>query len=66
VTPILGNEPTGRLVDLELWIGKEDSILRRLRLSGPISDDEADDIVRTVEISQFDEPFAIEPPADAR
>jgi len=66
VTPILGNEPSGRLVDLELWMGKEDSILRRLRLSGPISDDEADDIVRTVDVSQFDEAFQIEPPADAR
>ena len=62
VTPILGNEPSDRLVDLELWIGKDDFRLRRIRLSGPIAPDEPSEVVRTVEVSGFDEPFTIEPP----
>ena len=34
-------------------------LLRRLRLSGPISPDEDADAVRTVELSAFDEPVQI-------
>ena len=65
VTPILNNKPRGRLVPLELWVGQDDFVIRRIRLKGPIAADESEDIVRTVEVSQFDRPFTIEPPAGA-
>ena len=66
VTPILGNKPTRRRVGLELWVGKEDLVVRRIRLLGRISDYEPRSIVRTVEISRLDEPVSIEPQAGAR
>ena len=46
----------------ELWIGKDDKLLRRVELTGPISPDEDADAVRTVELSEFDEPVQITAP----
>lgn len=62
ITPILGNPPSERLVDVELWIGTEDLLLRRIRLEGPVLEGDPEDVVRTVELSEFDEPVEIEPP----
>jgi lipoprotein LprG len=60
--PLLNTaEGTGE-VDMELWIGKDDKLLRRLVLSGPISPDEDADAERRVELSQFDEPVHITAP----
>jgi hypothetical protein len=39
-------------------------LLRRLRLSGPVNADEDEDAVRTVELSEFDEPVEISAPSD--
>jgi hypothetical protein len=49
-------------LDMELWIGKDDMLVRRLRLTGPISPDEDANAVRTVELSQFDEPVHVSAP----
>ncbi len=45
-----------------VWIGQDDSLLRRARLEGPINNEEGDDIRRQIELSGFDEPVTIEPP----
>ena len=50
---------------MELWIGKDDMLLRRLRLTGPISPDEDAAAVRTVELSEFDEAVQITAPPTA-
>lgn len=62
VTPLLGNTPGARLLPIELWIGKRDFLLRRIRLSGPIAPGEGQDAVRTVELSAFDRPVRIAAP----
>lgn len=62
LTSILGNPPSQRLADVELWVGKGDLLLRRIRLEGPVSEREPENVVRTVEISDFDKPVEIEPP----
>lgn len=51
-----------RLTDVELWIGKDDSILRRIRVRGPVGEGEPADASRTVEIFDFDQTFEIEAP----
>lgn len=51
-----------RLVDVEMWIDKDDLLLRRIRVDGPVAEGEPDDAVRTVELSDFDERFEIEAP----
>jgi len=62
ITPILGNPPSEKLVAVDLWIGREDFLLRRIRLEGSVYEEDPDDVVRTVELSAFDEPVTIERP----
>ena len=52
----------GLTVNVKVWIGKDDSLIRRVRLEGPIAPDEPQDIVRTLDVSKFDESVTIEPP----
>jgi hypothetical protein len=53
----------GFTVKVKVWIGKDDSLIRRIRLEGPIASGEPDNIVRKLDVSKFDEPVTIEPPA---
>jgi hypothetical protein len=61
--PLLPDAEGDAEVPLELWIGKDDLLLRRLRLSGPVSPSEGEDAVRTIELSAFDEPVSITAPS---
>jgi len=63
LTGFLGNPPSDRQVDAELDVGKDDHLLRRLRLVGPIADGEPDDVARTVDVSNYGEHVTIEAPA---
>ena len=60
--PLLSEAEGTQELDMEVWIGKDDMLLRKLRLTGPISPGEAADAVRTVELSQFDEAVQITAP----
>jgi lipoprotein LprG len=62
LTPLLNTAEGEQEVTMEVWIGEDDMLIRRVRLSGPISSDEGDDAVRTVELSAFDEPVEISAP----
>ena len=53
ITPLLGNPPGTRLVDLELWIDKKTDRLVRLRLSGEVEDGDPANAVRTIDLSRF-------------
>jgi hypothetical protein len=50
------------LVPIELWIGKRDALLYRVQVDGPLSDGDAPDAKRTVELSQFGERVTITAP----
>ena len=52
----------GRRVDVELWVGVEDSLPRRARLAGPLATGENEKVVRQLELSRFNESFTIQPP----
>ena len=56
-----GAEP-GRLVPATVWIGVNDPLVYRLEVRGPIGDGEEDDIVRRLDLSDFDADFDIAPP----
>lgn len=43
-------------VEVTLWVGIEDRLLRRILIVGPLNEDEPDDIERLIEISDFDNP----------
>jgi outer membrane lipoprotein-sorting protein len=53
ITPLLGNPPGTRLVDVELWVDKETDLLARLRLSGPVEKGDPTGAVRTIEASRY-------------
>jgi LppX_LprAFG lipoprotein len=59
----LGNPPSDMEADAEIDVGKDDHLLRKLRLTGPIAAGEPDDISRTIVLSRFGEQVAIEAPA---
>ena len=52
-------------VDVTLWIGQDDHILRRIEVSGPVGAGEPADAVRTVELSRFGEPVTVVAPEGA-
>jgi lipoprotein LprG len=47
---------------VELWIGVEDDLVRRIVLSGAATRSEHEETVRTIDLTGFDEPVEIEPP----
>jgi hypothetical protein len=65
VGPLVAVKPRPGSVDVTLWIGKDDGILRRIEVSGPVGADEKADAVRTVELSRFGEAVTVEAPEGA-
>ncbi len=53
----------GRTLAVDLWIGVEDGLPRRARLSGPLATGEAENIVRQIDFSAFDESVEIRAPS---
>jgi hypothetical protein len=53
---------SGRQVPAQIWLGKGDSLVYRVRLSGPLSAGEPQTIVRQLDLSQFNEKVDIQPP----
>lgn len=53
ITPLLGNPPGTRLVDVELWVDEKTDRLVRLRLSGQVQEGDPAGAVRTIELSRF-------------
>ena len=49
-------------MDLVAWIGRDDALPRRVRLSGTLVAADPPTMVRTLELSSFDKPVTIEPP----
>ncbi len=59
---LTGSSVQGTTVSVELWIGQADFMVRSIKLSGKITDTEAPGIVRTLNISNFNQPMTIELP----
>jgi hypothetical protein len=49
-------------VNIDLWIGAEDALPRRARMSGQLAQDDPEKIVRQVDFSRFNARFEIQPP----
>lgn len=59
---VAGDAEAGRLVPARIWIGKNDLLVYRIRIEGPLSASEPKNIVRQLDLSQFNEKVDIEPP----
>jgi hypothetical protein len=52
----------GLSVKVDVWVGKEDSLVRRIRLSGPLISGEPANARRELSLSRFDAPVNIQAP----
>jgi hypothetical protein len=48
---------------VEVWVGVDDSLIRRITLDGAATTKEPEETVRTIELREFNQPVQIEPPA---
>jgi hypothetical protein len=60
--PITGSAATGVMISVELWIGKDDFLVRQIKLEGKITESEKDGIVRTLDLSNFNQEVNIQLP----
>lgn len=58
----LGIAEPGQTVTVEAWIGVDDSLPRRVKLIGPLTDDEKDNVTRQVDLSRYNQPVDIQQP----
>lgn len=65
VAPLFAVTPGEGRVEATLWIGEDDTILRRVEVRGPVSSGESEDATRVVEVSRPNEPVTVKPPAGA-
>ena len=54
----------GEYVDVEIWSDTEQKLLRKARLSGPISEYDDPNTVRQITLTDINEPVSVEPPTD--
>ncbi|MFO8102375.1 MAG: LppX_LprAFG lipoprotein [Dehalococcoidia bacterium] len=58
----VGHAAGGLSVDTDIWIGSQDFLLRKVVFDGRITEEEDEGIVRTLELSRFNEPMEVELP----
>lgn len=49
-------------VRVEVWLGEEDSLPRRVRVIGPLISGEGEDAVRQIDLTRLNQPIEINPP----
>jgi hypothetical protein len=57
--PITGSAVEGATIKAESWIGKEDFLVRHIKLEGKITESEKEGIVRTIDLSRLNQPISI-------
>jgi lipoprotein LprG len=60
--PITVSSVEGATIDAEIWIDRQDFSLHKIKLEGQITKKEKPGIVRTIELSRFDQEVSIELP----
>ena len=59
---IIVSSVEGVTIHVEVWIGKEDFLVRNIKLEGKITEAEVEGIIRTLKLSNFNEEVSIEVP----
>ena len=52
----------GYMVGLEVWVGRDQGLLRKVRIAGPVRAEDEPDVVRVLTIYDFDKPVEISRP----
>ena len=59
LSPITGSSVKGTPISVELWVGKDDFLVRSIKLTGKITETEVPGIIRTLNLSNFEEAISI-------
>lgn len=59
LSPITGSSVQGTAISVELWVGKDDLLVRSIKLTGKITETEVPGIIRTLSLSNFNENMSI-------
>jgi outer membrane lipoprotein-sorting protein len=62
LSSITGGAVQGVSISVELWIGQQDFLARSIKLTGKITETEVPGIVRTLDLSMFNQPITVELP----
>jgi hypothetical protein len=63
LTYVLGSPPSAKLVPLALWVGKSDSVLRKVQLDGPVNKGDGPRVSRSLVLSNLGEHVDVKAPA---
>jgi lipoprotein LprG len=59
LSAITGSSVKGVAINIEVWIGKDDLLVRNIKVAGKITETELPGIVRTLDLSNFDQEVSI-------
>ena len=62
LSTLITSADTGHPIDLSLWIGEADQVLRQIRIAGQIFDDDGEGTSRLIILSDYDTPVDIQLP----
>ena len=62
LSTLITSADTGHLIDLSLWIGEADQVLRQIRIDGQIFDDDGEGTSRLIILSDYNTPVDIQLP----
>ena len=62
LTYVLGSPPSGKLVPVEIWVAKDDSVLRKVGVRGPVNKGDGPRVARTLVVSKLNEKVDIKAP----
>jgi LppX_LprAFG lipoprotein len=62
LTYVLGSPPSGKLVPVTIWLGKDDAVLRKVRLAGPVNKGDGPHVARSLVVSRLNERVDIKAP----
>jgi hypothetical protein len=62
LSAIAGSSAKGVAINIEIWIGKDDLLVRNIKLSGKVTETEVEGIIRTLNLSNYNEAVNIELP----
>ena len=54
--------PAGSALDLRVWVGRDDFLVRKVSMTGVLLDGDPPSITRILELSSFNNPVTVEPP----
>jgi hypothetical protein len=63
LTYVLGSPPSAKLVPLALWVGKSDSVLRKVQLDGPVNKGDGPRVSRSLVLSNLGVHVDVKAPA---